>query len=80
MSDRFNSGSLRKDDVKNLYHMFTTIAGHGTLPFLGPEFYAARDGQGLTDGKMVFDSAVDIFAMGIVFAYMFCYSTNDYGL
>ena len=59
--------------------MKTTVGGHGTLPFLGPEFYAAKNGQGLVDGKFRIGPAVDIFALGLVFLYMFCYNTSDYG-
>ena len=56
-----------------------TTAGHGTDPFLGPEFYAARDGQGLVDGKFRVGTAADIFALGVVFLCMICYNTSDYG-
>ena len=67
-------------DISNIIHtMRTTAGGHGTLPFLGAEFYAAKDGQGLVDGKFHIGRAVDIFALGVVFLYMFCYNTSDYG-
>ena len=56
-----------------------TTAGHGTDPFLGPEFYAARDGQGLVDGKFRVGTAADIFALGVVFLCMICYNKSDYG-
>ena len=66
--------------VARAYHsMKTTVGGHGTLPFLGPEFYAAKDGQGLVDGRLRIGPAVDIFALGVVFLCMFCYNTSDYG-
>ena len=61
------------------HSMKTTVGGHGTLPFLGPEFYAAKDGQGLVDGKFRIGPAVDIFALGVVFLFMICYNTSDYG-
>ena len=59
--------------------MKTTVGGHGTLPFLGPEFYAAKEGQGLVDGKFRIGPAVDIFALGVSFLYMICYNSSDYG-
>ena len=66
--------------VAQAFHtMKTTVGGHGTLPFLGPEFYSAKDGRGLEDGKFRIGPAVDIFALGVVFLCMFCYNTSDYG-
>ena len=66
--------------VARAYHtMKTTVGGHGTLPFLGPEFYAAKDGRGLVNGKFRIGPAVDIFALGVAFLFMFCYNTSDYG-
>ena len=59
--------------------MKTTVGGRGTLPFLGPEFYAAKDGLGLDDGKFRIGPAVDIFALGVMFLYMTCYNSSDYG-
>ena len=61
------------------HFMKTTRHGSGTRPFLAPEFFAAFDGQGLTDGRFHIDASVDIFALGLVFAFMFCFNTNDYG-
>ena len=67
-------------DIINIIHtMKTTVGCHGTLPFLGPEFYAAKDGRGLVNGKFHIGPAVDIFALGVVFLCMFCYNTSDYG-
>ena len=43
------------------------------------EILAAINGKGLKDGKFVFDASVDIFALGQVFNYIFCYNDNDYG-
>ena len=51
----------------------------GTQPFMSPEILEAIDGKGLKDDKFVFDASVDIFALGQVFNYIFCYNTNDYG-
>ena len=66
--------------IAQAFHsMKTTVGGHGTLPFLGPEFYAAKDGQGLVNGKFRIGPAVDIFALGVVFLFMVCYNTSDYG-
>ena len=64
---------------EQLTRSMKTTAGHGTDPFLGPEFYAARDGQGLLDGKFRVGTAADIFALGVVFLCMICYNTSDYG-
>ena len=57
----------------------TNNCQRGTRPFMSPEILDAIDGKGLTDGKFVFDASVDIFALGQVFNYIFCYNTNDYG-
>ena len=78
-SDRLKFDSRGKDGFKSLHHLLTTIEGHGTKPFLGPEFFAAKGGDP-DDDKMIFDSSSDIFALGLTFAYMFCYNTSDYGL
>ena len=48
-------------------------------PFLGPEFYVARDGQSLVDGKFRVGTAADIFALGVVFLYMIHCNTSDNG-
>ena len=80
VSDRFSFDPLGKDGAQNPQLVLNVLADHGLLQFLGPEFHAALDGQGLKDGgKMVFDSSVDIYALGLVFAYMFCYDTSAYG-
>ena len=75
-----NSGYFGKiiDDAteSEVIQIIKTITREGgTLPFLAPEFFAARDGE----GRFRIDASVDIFALGLVFAYMFCYNTNDYG-
>ena len=70
---------IKYPTVKQLSRSMKTTAGHGTDPFLGPEFYAARDGQGLVDGKFRVGTAADIFALGVVFLCMICYNTSDYG-
>ena len=57
----------------------TNNCQRGTRPFMSPEILEAIDGKGLKDGKFVFDASVDIFALGQVFNYIFCYNTNDYG-
>ena len=59
--------------------MVTTVGGRGTILFLASEFFAAKDGRGLVNGRFRIDPSVDIFAMGLVFLYMFCYNTSDYG-
>ena len=51
----------------------------GTLPYMPPECYAAMDGHGLVDGKFIFDASIDIFALGLVYVYIFCYRSNRYG-
>ena len=48
-----------------------TTTGHGTLPFMAPEFFAGRDDVGLVDGKFVFDASVDIFALGLSFLKLY---------
>ena len=60
-------------------HMITTVGARGTRPLMAPEFFAASDGQGLVDGRFRVDASVDIFALGLVYLYIFCYNTSDYG-
>ena len=79
-----NSGDFSQiidDATKSEMHQIIKSITHvgGTLPFLAPEFFAALDGQGLTDGRFRIDASVDIFALGLVFAFMFSYNTSDYG-
>ena len=59
--------------------LVTTVAGRGTRAFLAPEFYAAKDGRGLVNGKFRIDASVDIFALGLVYLFIFFYNCNDYG-
>ena len=68
------------EDLANGYRsLITTEGGRGTILFLAPEFFAAKDGRGLIDGRFRVDPSVDIFALGLVYLYIFCYSTSDYG-
>ena len=72
--------SATKEDFAKIDRFLkTTRHGSGTRPFLAPEFFAAFDGRGFTDGRFRIDASVDIFALGLVFAFMFCYNTSDYG-
>ena len=50
----------------------------GTFPYMAPECYAAMDGRGLVEGKFMFDASIDIFALGLVYVYIFCYRSNRY--
>ena len=68
-------------DLVNAYrNMITTVGGRGTVLFLASEFFAAKNGRGLVNGRFRIDPSVDIFAMGLVYLYMFCYNTSDYGM
>ena len=67
------------DLVNRHQRMITTVGGRGTILFLASEFFAAKDGRGLIDGRFRIGSSVDIFAMGLVYLYMFCYNNSDYG-
>ena len=67
-----------KDFVEVMRNMKTTVGGRGTFPFMAPEFFAAKEGRGLTDGKFRIDTSVDVFALGLVFAYVFGYSSGDF--
>ena len=62
-----------------VYTMKTSKMASGTIPFMGPEFHAAVDGLGLVDGKFHVDVSSDIFALGLVLNFIFCYNDNDYG-
>ena len=69
-----------RSDIENAYrNMVTTVAGQGTILFLASEFFAAKDGRGLIDGRFRIDPSVDIFALGLVYLYMICYNTSEYG-
>ena len=64
----------------NAYNsMITTVSGRGTILFLASEFFAAKDGCGLVNGRFRIDPSVDIFALGLVYLYLICYNTSDYG-
>ena len=66
-------------DLENRYQrMITTVGGRGTILFLASEFFAAKDGRGLVNDRFRIDPSVDIFAMGLVYLYMFCYNTSEH--
>ena len=56
-----------------------TAAPIGTWPYMPPECFAALDGKGLKDGRFCFDVSLDIFALGLVYLYIFCYKDSRYG-
>ena len=56
-----------------------TDMAQGTPPYMPPECYAALGGHVMVDGKFTFDASIDIFALGIVYMYIFCYRSNRYG-
>ena len=69
-----------KEQLSNaIRKLITTVGGRGTQAFLAPEFYAAKDGRGLVNGKFRIDASVDIFALGLVYLFIFFYNCNDYG-
>ena len=55
-----------------------TLNPMGTRPYMAPECFAAFDNIGWKDGKFLFDASVDIFALGLVYAHLFC-DDNVYG-
>ena len=59
--------------------VYQTTELRGTFPYMPPECYAAIDGHGLVDGKFIFDASIDIFALGVVYVYIFFYRSNRYG-
>ena len=65
--------------VHAINNMITTVRGRGTKAFLAPEFFAAKDGRGLVNGNFRIDPSVDIFALGLVYLYIFCHNYSDYG-
>ena len=65
--------------VDAINNLITTVGGRGTKVFLAPEFFAAKDGRGLVNGKFYIDPSVDIFALGLVYLYTFCHNNSDYG-
>ena len=67
------------DLVKRYQNMITTVGGRGTILFMASEFFAAKNGRGLVNFRFRIDPSVDIFAMGLVYLYIFCYNTSDYG-
>ena len=73
--------NLTMEQLASAYRsMITTVGGRGTILFLASEFFAAKDGRGLVNGRFRVGPSVDIFAMGLVYLYMFCYNTSDYGM
>ena len=69
-----------KEEMSNVIRsLITTVGGRGTRAFLAPEFYAAKDGIGLDNGKFRIDASADIFALGLVYLFIFWYKCNDYG-
>ena len=73
--------NLTMEQLASAYRsMVTTVGGRGTILFLASEFFAAKDGRGLVNGRFRVDPTVDIFAMGLVYLYMFCYNTSEYGM
>ena len=72
-----NTTMLELVDAMN--NMITTVGGRGTKAFLAPEFFAAKDGRGLVNSKFRVDPSVDIFALGLVYLYIFCHNYSDYG-
>ena len=68
------------EEITNSYRGYLlTTSGHGTKPFLAAEFFAFLDGVGVKHGKFAFDASLDIFALGQVLNYIFCYNDSDYG-
>ena len=71
----------RDDDVDVTLHQGPANAvmstrGGGTVSFMAPEFFAARH----TEGRLHVDASVDIFALGLVFAFVVDWNDdNDYG-
>ena len=55
-----------------------TGAPIGTWPYMPPECCAAMDGKGLKDRKFCFDASLDIFALGLVYLYIFRYDNSIY--
>ena len=46
----------------------SSIGVHGTLPFMAPEMFAAKEGRGLVNGRFRADVPGDMFALGLVYA------------
>ena len=55
----------------------TTSQKRGTWSYMAPEFFEAMDHG--SAWKFRPQPAVDIFALGLVFAYMFCFDSEEYG-
>ena len=51
--------------------------GGGTPLYMAPEFFAAIDETTPTKGELYVDATVDTFALGLVFAYVIDYDTED---
>ena len=77
--DGFTEDPVVIGDLENtVRNMKTTVAGRGTLPFMAPEFFAAKNARWLAERKFRVDASVDVFATGLVFAYTFGYNSGDY--
>ena len=74
-----NNCTNSQEIARTYQNYMMTTSGHGTKPFMAAEFFAFLDGVGLKKGKFVFDTSLDIFALGQVLNYIFCYNDSDYG-
>ena len=70
---------IYKSSQENIAKILETFKVHGTLPYMAPELFAAKEGVGLKKGRFCFQPPVDIFALGVTFTFMFCYNNNDFG-
>ena len=51
--------------------------GGGTLQYMAPEFFAASDDSVSAKEELYVDATVDTFALGLVFAYVIDYDTEE---
>ena len=85
LSQYFNSNVANNTAVNyrvlldNFQH--TSAYANARLPFAPPEVFAALEGSGLAkDGLFYFTVQHDVFALGVVFAFMVAYDVgSDYG-
>ena len=58
-----------------------TTHGGGTVSFMAPEFFAASDPMKPSRDPVCVDASVDVFALGLVYAYVIDWNEpdNEYG-
>ena len=84
LSNLVEYGVMVEDEISHaltqaIKSMKTIESGRGTLSFMAPELFAVESYRQQTGRNFGINASVDIFALGVLFTYIFCYNSNDYG-